>query len=98
MAPNTSNSEIVAIKGLQYLAGDEEQLSRFIALTGCDPTDLRSNAQSSDFLAGVLEFFMGNEATLLAFCAQYSIEPEDISVALHLLGSNSDSDHEDFGI
>jgi hypothetical protein len=71
-------AEIIAINGLQYLAGDEQQLSRFLALSGCDPAQLRENAGSPDFLAGVLEFFMGNEPTLLAFCAHYSINPEDI--------------------
>lgn len=87
MELNIKTSQMIAIKGLQYLAGDEEQLGRFLALTGCDPSDLRDNAGSSDFLAGILEFFMGNEPTLLAFCSQYSINPEDISIAQHVLGA-----------
>jgi len=87
MELNIKTSQMIAIKGLQYLAGDEEQLGRFLALTGCDPTDLRNNAESPEFLAGILEFFMGNEPTLLAFCSQYSINPEDISMAHHVLGT-----------
>ena len=81
-------AEIIAINGLQYLAGDEQQLSRFLALSGCDPTQLRENAGSPDFLAGVLEYFMGNEPTLLAFCAHYSINPEDIVGAHEQLEGN----------
>ena len=74
-------SQLIAIKGLQYLAGDEQQLSRFLALSGCQPADLRINAQSPEFLGGVLEFFLGHEPTLLAFCAQHSVEPEAIAAA-----------------
>ncbi len=40
MELNPETSQMIAIKGLQYLAGDEEQLGRFLALTGCDPADL----------------------------------------------------------
>jgi hypothetical protein len=90
MELNIKTSQMIAIKGLQYLAGDEEQLGRFLALTGCDPSDLRDNAGSSEFLTGILEFFMGNEPTLLAFCSRYSINPEDISIAQHVLGAKPD--------
>ena len=85
-------AELIAIAGLQYLAGDEEQLGRFLALSGCDPAALRENANSPDFLAGVLEFFMGNEPTLLAFCAHYSINPEDIAGAHQWLEGNMPGD------
>lgn len=79
-------AEIIAIKGLQYLAGDGEQLERFLALSGCEPDDLRNNATSPEFLAGVLEYFMGNEPTLLAFCASHSIDPVHIAFAQQVLG------------
>lgn len=96
MKLDIKTSEMIAIKGIQYLAGDEEQLGRFLTLTGCDPSDLRTNAESPGFLAGILEFFMGNEPTLLAFCAQYSINPEDIAIAQHVLGTNPGEGHGDF--
>ncbi|MCP4182965.1 MAG: DUF3572 domain-containing protein [Hyphomicrobiales bacterium] len=91
-------SQMIAINGLQYLAGDKEQLERFLALTGCDPTDLRDNASSPEFLVGILEFFLGNEPTLLAFCSQYSINPEDISIAQHVLEAKPDDNVEDFDL
>ncbi len=83
------SAELIAIKGLQYLAGDPEQLSRFLALSGCEPHELRQNADSPEFLAGVLEFFMGNEPTLLAFCADHAINPDDIGKAQQCLGGQS---------
>ncbi len=84
------NAELIAIKGLQYLASDEEQLGRFLSLSGCNPVQLRENANSPEFLQGVLEFFMGNESTLLAFCAHNSINPAEISVACQVLSGNSE--------
>jgi len=79
---------MIAINGLQHLAGDEEQLAKFLQLTGYDPRDLRENAGSAEFLAGILEFFMANEPALLAFCAQHSLNPEDIGKAHQCLGGD----------
>jgi len=39
MTPDTATS--IAISGLQFIAGDEEQISRFIALTGISPDEMR---------------------------------------------------------
>lgn len=56
-------AESLAIEGLQFLASDEEHLSRFLALTGIAPEELRDAAMSDDFLSGVLDYFMGDEPT-----------------------------------
>lgn len=86
MSTSRQQAEFIAVKGLQYLAGDEEQLNRFLSITGCDVQSLRENAQSPEFLAGILEFFLGNESTLLAFCAEHSINPAEIQGAQYQLG------------
>lgn len=83
MTPDTATS--IAISGLQFIAGDEEQLSRFIALTGISPDEMRQAASSDGFLVGVLEFFMGDEPTLLAFTNSQNINPENIRKALYAL-------------
>ncbi len=71
----------VAIEGLQYLAGDTELLSRFVALTGMAPDDMRKAATSPEFLAAILDFYLGDEPTLLAFAASRDFAPEDIQKA-----------------
>lgn len=96
MAITFETSQLIAIKGLQYLAGDEEQLGRFLNLTGCNLADLRQNAGSPEFLAGILEFFMGNEPTLLAFCAQHSIDPEAIAGAQQRLAGEENQINNQF--
>ena len=81
MTPDTATS--IAIAGLQFIAGDEEQISRFISLTGISPEEMRRSAGSKSFLIAVLEFFMGDEPTLLSFAASQNIDPADIQKALH---------------
>lgn len=83
MTPDTATS--IAISGLQYIAGDEEQISRFIALTGITPDEMREAAESKSFMIAVLEFFMGDEPTLLAFAASQNIDPADVQRALYSL-------------
>ncbi len=90
MQISQEQAELIAIKGLQYLAGDEEQLGRFLALSGCDPKDLRENAGDSGFLAGILEYYLGNEPTLLAFCEAHKINPENIMAAQYRLQGYSE--------
>ena len=83
MAPETASE--IAINGLQHLAGDHELLSRFFALTGITPDTLRENAGSPEFLAAILDFYLGDEPTLLAFSASHDINPEDIQKARYTL-------------
>lgn len=78
-------AESIAIRGLQHIAGDRELLQRFLALTGIDPQDMRDAADSDTFLSGVLDFFMGDEAALLAFTASIGEDPSIVSSARTVL-------------
>ena len=46
--------------------------------TGLVIGDLRAGAADSTFLAGVLDYFLQNEALLLAFAASEELAPETI--------------------
>ena len=76
MSISSQEAQQIAIRGLQYLAGNEEQLNQFLQLSGCAPASLRENAGSPEFLAGILAYFLADEPTLLAFCASHSIDPQ----------------------
>ncbi|MGI9402266.1 MAG: DUF3572 domain-containing protein [Rhizobiaceae bacterium] len=78
-------AEDLALKGLQYIAGDVELLQKFIAVTGVSPKDLRKVADRRDFKVGLLEFFASDEPTLLAFAASIGENPQLISDARILL-------------
>ena len=75
----------IALSGLQYIAGDQQELSRFVALTGVAPDEIRQIAGTSEFMTAVLDFFLGNEPTLLSFAASADIRPEDVREARFVL-------------
>ena len=79
MTPEAASD--IAISGLQFIAGDGEQLSRFVSLCGVSPDEMRTIAHSREFMVAILDYFMGDEPTLLAFAASTNIEPSDIPKA-----------------
>lgn len=78
---NRDEAEAVAIKALSFLATDAELLSRFIALSGLEPANLRAAAARPGFLGGVLAFIAGDEKTLLQFAATSELTPESVAAA-----------------
>ncbi|MDR6759035.1 hypothetical protein J2Y48_004345 [Mycoplana sp. BE70] len=85
-------AESTAIAVLAWLAAEPELLSRFLALTGVDPSDVRAAATNRGFLAGLVDFLMGHEPTLMAFCEATGTKPEQV-VRAHasLSGGGHDS-------
>jgi Protein of unknown function (DUF3572) len=75
---DAETSQIIALKALGYLAANEDLLEPFLGATGLAVGDLRAGATNSAFLAGILDYFMQNEALLLAFAASEELAPETI--------------------
>jgi hypothetical protein len=65
---NEEQAKIVALRALSYLVGEPSPLQRFFDLSGIDGADLRLRADDPAMLAGVLDFFLGDEAQLLQMC------------------------------
>lgn len=87
----TSDPQDIAISVLTWLAGEPDLLGRFLALSGLEASGLRQAAQEPGFMAGVLNFLMGHEPTLMQFCQATGTEPEHVSRAFKVLSSeNSD--------
>lgn len=61
-------AEIVALRALEWLAGDEELLPVFLGATGATEADLRARAQDPAFLISVLDFLTMDDAWVKAFC------------------------------
>ncbi|MFB2552286.1 DUF3572 domain-containing protein [Ensifer soli] len=68
----------IAAALLVWLASEPDLLGRFLALSGLDAQSLRAAATEDGFQAGLIDFVMGNEADLLAFCQASGIAPEDV--------------------
>lgn len=68
---------------LGHLAGNPEALERFYALTGYDPSNLRADAATPEFMTAILEFYAQDEPLLLAFCAESGTAPETFARIYH---------------
>jgi Protein of unknown function (DUF3572) len=75
---DAERSQTIALNALAYLAGDEDWLDHFLSATGMDLGDLKAGAGDIGFLAGLMDYFLQNEALLLAFAASEELAPETI--------------------
>ena len=64
---------------LGWIATDETQMNRFLALSGLSADTLRQAAAEPGFHAGVLGFLMSHEPTLIAYCNDRDILPERVA-------------------
>lgn len=78
-----ADAEATAVAVLGWLANEPEMLSRFLALSGVQPTQLRQAVGAPAFLAGMLEFLMQHEPTLMEFCTATDTKPETVVEAYH---------------
>ncbi|QND52712.1 DUF3572 domain-containing protein [Phyllobacterium sp. 628] len=82
---NLNAAQDLAIQSLVFLAQDAELLPRFLALTGITADQIRQAAQEPGFLAGVLQFYLAHEPTLMKFCEANETDPALFQEALRLL-------------
>jgi hypothetical protein len=68
MAMDAAAAELLAIRALGWLAGDDALWPDFLSATGAEAGDLRSAAADPAFLAAVLDFIMQADNRVIAFC------------------------------
>ncbi len=88
MTDNAMNAdhESIAIGALSWIASDGELMTRFLALTGIEPDQIRAVASEPGFLAAVLDFLLAHEPTLDRFCNDNDIEPKRVAAARQSIG------------
>jgi len=64
----------------------EDDLARFLNLSGVDPDTLRERAAEPEFLAAVLDFLLTDDALLAAFCEAQSLDARTLHVTRARLG------------
>lgn len=69
------------IAALSYFAINPKTMDRFFALTGLDPASLKYAAHAPGFLAGVLDFVIGDERVLRAVAEAQETTPDAIVAA-----------------
>lgn len=82
---NREEAEELAITALSFIASDDELMPRFLNLTGIHASDIRQAAASKGFFAGVLQFILAHEPTLIAFSEQSGYLPQSVGQALKFL-------------
>jgi hypothetical protein len=70
-----------AIAVLGWLAGEADMFSRFLALTGVEPAQVRNAVNDPGFLSGMLDFVMQHEPTAIAFCESSATHPDTLTAA-----------------
>jgi hypothetical protein len=79
--PDADAAQAIAIDALGFVAADEKLLPRFLSLTGIEAQAIRQAAREPGFLAGVLDFILAHEPTLMAFCEASGHKPETVVAA-----------------
>ena len=87
-------AELIAIQALGHVAADEALLSRFMAVTGVEPGDLRAMAEERAFLTAVLDFLAGHEPDLVDFAEAIGRPPEKVIEARHRLAGADHAGYE----
>jgi hypothetical protein len=77
----STSPQDTAVAVLGWLASEPEMFGRFLALTGVEPSQVRGLINDSGFLAGMLDFLMQHEPTLMAFCEASGTSPEAVAAA-----------------
>ncbi|MCX8569337.1 MULTISPECIES: DUF3572 domain-containing protein [Hyphomicrobiales] len=90
---NSESAEALAIQALGFVASDPELLPRFLAVTGIEAHQIRRAAMEPGFLAGVLQFILAHEPTLLRFSEAVGIAPSEVGIAARALPLGGE-DHE----
>ncbi|HEY7749755.1 MAG TPA: DUF3572 family protein [Aestuariivirgaceae bacterium] len=78
----------IALRALAFLAKDPKRISRFLDLTGTDPSTIATLATQTDFQKAVLDHLLSEESMLLEFCTNESIDPTLPSKASEILSSS----------
>ncbi len=82
-------AEILALRVLEWVAGQEDIINAFLGGSGLSPSDLARIAEDPVLMAAVLDFLLEDEARLLAFCADTGVAPTaPMSARAHLPGGD----------
>jgi hypothetical protein len=78
---SSGDPQDTAVAVLGWLANEPDMFGRFLALTGIEAGQVRGAVNDSGFLAGMLDFLMNHEPTLMAFCDATGTAPETVAAA-----------------
>lgn len=81
-----SSAELLALKALGWMAGEDEVFPAFLGASGLSAGDLRGAAGDVGVLAGVLDFLVQSDDWVTGFCRTAGETPEAVMRARAALG------------
>ncbi|EKE70034.1 DUF3572 domain-containing protein [Celeribacter baekdonensis] len=84
------SAEVIALKTLTWLVGDEEILPIFLGSSGMSPEELRMRATEMDVLSAVLDFVTMNDEWVNACAMATGLDPHDPMRARQALPGGAD--------
>ncbi|TCO73979.1 DUF3572 domain-containing protein [Rhodovulum euryhalinum] len=84
------SADVVALRALAWLVGNDDLLPVFLGATGAGERDLRERAGDPDFLASVLDFLLMDDAWVIAFCDAAGLKGEAVMRARAALPGGAD--------
>ena len=88
---HSSAAQTLALKALTHLAGDGENLLRFLRISGLEPDDLKQRAGDPELLAAVIDFLLSDEVLCTGFSAAEGIDPRMLHAARRALPGAAES-------
>ena len=73
---NEQDLSTTAIAALGWILAEDDRASRFLALTGLDPSDLRARIADPDLHDAVRMFLEGHQPDLVACAEAIGVKPE----------------------
>lgn len=83
-------AEILALKALEFLSRDVDQLSRFLAVSGLKPAALQSQVGDPYFLGGVLDYLLEDQSMIFLFTESQGLAPDAPEAARRMLPGGVD--------
>lgn len=71
----------IALRALAHLAGTDDLSARFLAAGGLAAGEVAVRAADPEFLAAVLDFYLGDEGALVDFATAEGLAPEAVMAA-----------------
>ena len=83
--------DTIPVLALSWIAHDHDHLQRFLALSGLQADQIRHLIDEKTFKAGLLDYLLAHEPTLLSFCKENNLSANDVQIPeIYLQALNMD--------
>ena len=78
---NAEKAEVIGIQALGWMIGNDDLSGAFLNMSGLSVDELKTRASDPEFLGFVLDFLLGDETSLIAFCEDNNLPNDSVARA-----------------